>query len=257
MVHIFQKKKLKRMIFIFNKKRKKMINSTDKTATIIMKYLVTFCLIILSANSVAAQVQIVDSPEPGYEERIISAVNEIRIIDTHEHLVTEEQRIRQVDKIDFTYLFKHYAKEDLISASNDKGLIELIYNTDFSLKDRWELLEPIYKAMRTTGYGRVPLIAARDLFGVSDINSTTIEELSARMEAANKPGWYAYVLKERAKIDLSFQDNGHQKFDPNFYRHVERFSQFALVSSGSEIKNFGSQYNMPINDIDDYLKLLR
>jgi len=234
-----------------------MINSTNKTETIVMKFLMTFCLVILFTNLVTAQIQIVDSPKSGYEERIISAVNEIRIIDTHEHLVTEEQRIKQVDKIDFTNLFKHYAKEDLISASNDKGLIELIYDTDFSLKDRWELLEPIYKAMRTTAYGRVPLIAARDLFGISDINSTTIEELSNRMKVATKPGWYAYVLKEKAKIDLSFQDNGHQKFDPNFYRHVERFSQFALVSSGSEIRDFGSQYNMPINDIDDYLKLLR
>ena len=111
--------------------------------------------------------------------------------------------------------------------------------------------------MRSTGYGRVPLIAARDLFGVSDINESTIEELTAKMREANKPGWYEYVLKERAKIDLSIQDMGHQKFDQNYYRHVERFSQFALISSGSEIKDFGAQYDVPINNMSDYLKLLR
>lgn len=222
-----------------------------------MKHYNALFLFLLMASPIFAQIQLVDNPEVGFEDRITSAVNEIRIIDTHEHLITEEQRLKQVDKIDFTDLFKHYAKEDLISASNEKGLIELIYKKEIPVKDRWDLLEPYYNAMRTTAYGRVPLIAARDLFGISDINSTTIEELSARMKAATQPGWYEYVLKERAKIDLSFQDNGHQQYDPNFYRHIERFSQFALVSSGSEIRDFGSQHNMPINNIDDYLKLLR
>ncbi len=224
-----------------------------------MKYYVTIFLTFIFVSITFSQVQIVDYPKPNFEERIISAVNEIRIIDTHEHLATEEQRIKSKDKIDFTYLFRHYAKSDLISASNNsnKGLIELIYDTNIPLMDRWELLEPYYKAMRSTGYGRVPLIAARDLFGVSDINKSTIEELTSKMREANKPGWYDYVLKEKAKIDLSIQDMGHQEFDKKFYRRVERFSQFALVSSGSEIRDFGKKFNTKINSMTDYLKLLR
>ena len=224
-----------------------------------MRYLAVIFLFFIFFDSLLSQVQIVDLPEPGFEERIISAVNEIRIIDTHEHLATEEQRLQSPEKIDFTHLFRHYAKEDLISASNNsnKGLIELIYNSEFPLFDRWELLEPYYKAMRSTGYGRVPLIAARDLYGVSDINESTIEELTSKMREANKPGWYEHVLKEKAKIDLSILDMGHNKFDKKFYRHVERFSQFALISSGSEIRDFGSQYNTTINNMSDYLKVLR
>ncbi len=216
-----------------------------------------FFFILLRVSSVSAQVQIVDSPKPGYEKRITSVVNQIRIIDTHEHLATEEQRIDLADKIDFTYLFRHYAKEDLISAGNKKGLVELIYNTDFSLKDRWELLQPLYKAMRTTGYGRVPLIAARDLYGISDINESTIEQLTSRMKEANKVGWYKHVLKEKAKIDISIQDMGHQKFDTDFYRHVERFTQFAMVSSASEIMDLCKPYNMPVKNMEDYLHVLR
>lgn len=224
-----------------------------------MKYLTIIFLVFILFNSLLSQVSITDEPKIGFEDRIISAVNEIRIIDTHEHLGTEEQRLQSSDKIDFTYLFRHYAKEDLISASNNsnKGLIELIYKSDFPLSDRWELLKPYYKAMRSTGYGRVPLIAARDLYGVSDINKSTIEELTAKMREANKPGLYQHVLKEKAKIDLSIQDMGHQKFDQKFYRHVERFSQFALISSGSEIKDFGAQHNLEINNMKDYLQLLR
>lgn len=219
----------------------------------------TMFFTFLFVSSIFSQVQIVDAPKAGFEDRITSAVNEIRIIDTHEHLATEEQRLSSTEKIDFAFLFRHYAKEDLISASNNsnKGLIELIYKSDFPLSDRWELLEPFYKAMRSTGYGRVPLIAARNLFGVPDINESTIKELTTKMREANKPGWYKYVLKERAKIDLSIMDMGHQKFDQNYYRHVERFSQFTIISSGSEIRDLGAQYDMPVNSMSDYLKILR
>ena len=141
-----------------------------------MRHSIIILFTFLFVSTFLSQVQIVDSPKPNFEERIISAVNEIRIIDTHEHLATEEQRLKSKDKIDFAFLFRHYAKEDLISASDNsnKGLIELIYKSDFPLSDRWELLEPFYKAMRSTGYGRVPLISARDLFGISDINESTI-----------------------------------------------------------------------------------
>jgi len=221
-----------------------------------MRYLAVLCFMFLFTTA-TAQVQIVDDPKPGYEERISSTVNQIRIIDTHEHLTSEEHRIKNAQNLDFTNLFKHYAKEDLISASNKKGLVELIYNTDFPLKDRWEILQPIYKSMRATGYGRVPLIAARDLYGISEINESTIEELSIKIRESSKPGFYSKILKEKAGIDLSIQDMGHQKFDPEFYRHVERFSQFALISSGSEINNLGKQYDTTINSLADYLELLR
>ena len=50
---------------------------------------------------------------------------------------------------------------------------------------------------------------------------------------------------------------GHQKFDQNYYRHVERFSQFTLISSGSEIRDFGAQFDKQIENISEYLSLLR
>jgi hypothetical protein len=50
---------------------------------------------------VFAQIQIVDNPEKGFDDRIIIVVNEIT--DT-QHLITEGQGLKQVDKIDFTNL---------------------------------------------------------------------------------------------------------------------------------------------------------
>jgi uncharacterized protein len=222
-----------------------------------MRYSLPVYFMFLLVQSATAQIKIVDPPKAGYEKRIKSLVDEIRIIDTHEHLTSEEKRIKSAGKLDFTSLFRHYAKEDLISASNNKGLVELIYNSDFSLEDRWQILEPLYKAMGSTGYGRVPLIAARDLYGVSEINASTIELLSKKIRQASKKGLYNDILKERAKIDVSIQDMGHQKFNPNYYRHVERFDQYAMVSSISEIKDMGKLHNLSVNSLLDYQKVLR
>ncbi len=224
-----------------------------------MRYSLIILFALLFVIPVFSQIHIVDVPKANYKERIIKAVNEIQIIDTHEHLATEESRLQIGKKIDFTYLFRHYAKEDLISAANitNKGLIEIIYKNDFPLLDRWELLKPFYRAMRTTGYGRIPLIAARDLYGVPDISDSTVELLTLRMQAANKPGLYENILKEKARIDLSIMDMGRNNFDKKFYRHVERFDNFLLISSASEIIDIGKQFDIKINSLDDYNFALR
>lgn len=222
-----------------------------------MRIYLTFITILLLVSPFYSQINIFGEPQLGFDERIENAVNNIKIIDTHEHLQTEEERLHNNNNIDFTNLFRHYAKEDLISASNNKGLVEMFYRSDFTISDRWELFYPFYKKMRNTGYGRVALIAARNLFGVTDINANSILDLSIKMKEAGKQGYYHYILKEKANIDLSIMDMGHRKFDQNFYRHVERFDQFIQVSSKSEILGFASEKNIRINNLSDYVMVIR
>ncbi len=62
-----------------------------------------------------AQIQTTDFPKEGFDKRIEDYVNDLWIIDTHEHLTLEEERVQKADRLDFTYLFSHYTG-DLISA---------------------------------------------------------------------------------------------------------------------------------------------
>ncbi len=222
-----------------------------------MKKNFTFLLLLFFSINLYCQIRITDRPEDGFEQRIRLEVDSIWIIDTHEHLMPEKARIKMGDEIDFSYLFTHYAKEDLISASNEPGLIDVIYQHKFSEEDRWEVLAPFYASMRSTGYGRVPLIVARDLFGVSDINAVTYSILSKKIKEASHPGWYEYVLKKRARIELSVLDMGHARYDNKFYRHVERFDDFIQISSLSEVKALGDRYDMSVTSLSDYLAVLR
>jgi uncharacterized protein len=221
-----------------------------------MKRFYLLLSLISFVSPVYPQIQTTTMPEPGYDTRIKKAVADIKVIDTHEHLETEERRIEQKN-LDFSHLFRQYAIEDLISASNLHGFISVIFSDHFSLKDRWELFKPFFQVMRTTGYGRAPLIAANDLFDLPDINDDTFVALSQKIKVAGKPGYYRYVLKKRAGIDLSIQDAGHQKFDREFYRHVERFDNYIFIFGKDEINNAGAQQNVNIQTLNDFVLALR
>ena len=57
-------------------------------------------------------------------QRIGDAVAAIRIVDTHEHLLSEEERNRAA--LDFGYLFPHYASSDLVSAGMSPAVPEAV-----------------------------------------------------------------------------------------------------------------------------------
>ncbi len=74
-------------------------------------------IMLLMINLNYAQIQTTGLPKEGFEKRITDYVNNIWIIDTHEHLILEEERLQKAETIDFSYLFSsYYSKGDMISA---------------------------------------------------------------------------------------------------------------------------------------------
>jgi len=217
----------------------------------------SLCMALGIISTTGAQIQTTELPEPGFEKRIEAYVNEIRLIDTHEHLITEEERIQRADQLDFTYLFSHYANEDLVSASNMKGIMNIVFSNDFPLEDRWELFNPFFQEMRNTGYARAVLLAANDIYGIRELNEDSYALLSEKIRENSKPGLYHAILKEKSGIDLSIMDGGHRQFDTLFYRHVERFDNFIQVSSKTELLELGSDYGINVRSLDDYINALR
>lgn len=224
---------------------------------LINKSLIILCMAWGVICTSSAQTQTTDLPEAGFELRIEDYVNGILLIDTHEHLITEEERIQKADQLDFTYLFSHYANEDLISASNMKGIMNIVFSNDFPLEDRWELFHPFFKEMRNTAYARAVMLAASDLYGVKDINEESYVRLSEFVRESSKPGLYQWVLKVKSGIELSIVDGGHRQYDTLFYRHVERFDHFIQVSSKTEIEKLGADYSIQIRTLNDYMLALR
>ena len=120
-------------------------------------------------------------------ERIKASVDEIHLIDTHEHLPTEAERNAKTVDL-FSEFFAHYASSDLVSAGFPEEKLEWLRKTEVPLDERWAAFAPCWERMRHTAYARSLLIAAKGLFGIGDINEKTYAELSGKITAANKPG---------------------------------------------------------------------
>jgi len=211
-------------------------------------------------------------------KRITDAVGAIRLVDTHEHLFSEEERNRAA--VDFSYLFPHYAASDLISAGMPPALFEAVRlpcravlieralrqrrprlfplpaRADLTLDERWQAIEPYWGRIRHTGYGMCLRIAVRDLFGVPDISRETYSQLSATIAASSHPGWYQHVLKEKARIAVSLQDDGRGTVDKRFFVPMVRLEHFAVARTREELARLEEDTGVAIHSLDDLLKAM-
>jgi predicted TIM-barrel fold metal-dependent hydrolase len=157
-------------------------------------------LILSFGQGLNAQSSIRALPKPGFEKRIRNAVNDIRLIDTHEHLMSETEALAA--PADFSTLFTNYQQSDLVSSGSPS---DKIYNTlkgkEKGIEEKWLVTKEGWSNMRTTAYGRSVLIAAKDLFGMDDLNDQTYGELSKRIKDSHKKGYYETILKQKSKID--------------------------------------------------------
>lgn len=139
------------------------------------------------------------------QEEIAKSLREylkgIRIVDTHEHLDTEEEFIRE--PTDFGRLFLHYANSDLLSAGcPPKDITRLQNDRDLSPTEKWRLIAPYWQYMRGTGYGRCLEIVIRDLYGLEGLSAETVEVLSEKMNRARRSGYYREMF-DRAGIAVA------------------------------------------------------
>ncbi len=182
------------------------------------------------------------------------------IFDTHEHLWHEETRLDK--KVDFFLLFSLYTNSDLVTAGMAPEAVRDLQNPDIPLENRWKQFAPYWQFTRTTGYGRCMLIAARDLFGIDDIHKGTYKTLSERITAANRPGWYHTVLKEKAKIEASVLDDlistGGQplRLDTRFFKTVTRFDYLVTAQQKSDLDHVEKVTRIAIHKLSDLEKAL-
>ena len=133
------------------------------------------------------------------EQSLIAEMEKLPLIDSHEHLPSEQEATSQQADI-FTRIYCHYSITNAISAgmADDRDMLK---DTSIPLETRWKHFRPFRKAIEDTGYARAGQITARELYGIDQINDDTYIELSERLQAANKPGLYDSVLKDKCKIE--------------------------------------------------------
>jgi len=128
-------------------------------------------------------------------------VDTIRVIDTHEHLYEEQERLNK--PIDFIDLFDQYACYDLQSAGMPAADWERCLQPDTPAEEKWQLFEPFYFAARNTAYLKATEIAMRDLYGINKLDAQSCHQLTERMRQRNQPGILKWVLQDKCGIERS------------------------------------------------------
>lgn len=191
-------------------------------------------------------------------QTIKEAVDKVSIIDTHEHLLMETERTsRKPDP--FETFFAHYASSDLVSSGMPPEELEKVRDPTRPLEERWKTLEPFWERIQNTGYARALNIALKDLYGVDGLRENTYRHLASRMEAANKPGIYNWILKEKSGIDISIEDSTLirlEDIDRRFFAPVMRFDDFATAKERTDFEALAKRCGRPIHSFLDLVKAL-
>jgi hypothetical protein len=178
-------------------------------------------------------------------------------MDTHEHTVPEQERISQpADPL--RIFLSHYASSDLISAGLSVDDYGRSIDLNIPLIERWKIIEPFWLKAQNTAYFNSLKIAAKDIYGIEEINGGTIEELSRRMKSMNKSGLYRSILKDRAKIERSIFDgiNDIIDVDREFFSPVVRLEDFIIIRSRENIRSLSLTLKTPIHSLRDLERAL-
>ena len=189
--------------------------------------------------SALAATQAAPSAAPEFQTDLLEAIDEIPLVNTHEHIIPEEERISS--RIDFFTLAGHYAINDVISAGLSGDDLSVVRNPAAPAEQRWQAFEPFWQSARMTGYGQALRIAIQDIYGVDQISGATLPEINRRIEAANRPGLYEEILIRRSNIAYSVLDDywnaAPVRPDPRFFVCARKFDRFVAPQSVSDFRN--------------------
>ncbi|MBM3495369.1 MAG: hypothetical protein FJX72_13765 [Armatimonadetes bacterium] len=144
--------------------------------------------------------------DAGLDEDIALRVKRTMFVDTHEHLIEERSRTEwkpggRIPSDDWSALFMHYIDSDLMVAGMPHSDRDVLLSPDMDTKRKWQALEPWWPLVRHTGYGQAVRLAVEALYGVRELNGTTIKQVADRYRTTVKPGFYKRLLTSIAGIE--------------------------------------------------------
>jgi predicted TIM-barrel fold metal-dependent hydrolase len=168
-----------------------------------------------------------------------TGIGKLDIVSSHEHLLWEDERIAA--NAGLLTLVSHYLLNDAVSAGLPASTARTLEDPRIPLRERWAQFEPYYRAARLTGYGQAFRIAMKDIYGIAELNASTVEKAEAAIRAMNKPGLYEEVLHRRAKILYGVLDDYWHgdplRPDPRFFVLARKLDWFIAPGNAAALKN--------------------
>lgn len=194
-------------------------------------------------------------------DEINETVSSMPIFDTHEHLMSEDER--RTKPLDVFYLFSHYVGSDLISSGMPQPLFDSLFDQGIEIEKRWSVFSPYLENVKNTSYYRIVAESVKDLFQVEDVNINTYKDLSAKLESTKTREWYDFILTDKCRIKhmLDFIENMPGISDQGPLKRpdsiaVKNFEDIISVCCMEDISRFEEIYNTNIYRLRDYLDMI-
>jgi predicted TIM-barrel fold metal-dependent hydrolase len=187
-------------------------------------------------------------------DRLMETMAEMEIVDSHEHLPPEADRVSQTK--DFSMFFSHYCHGDLLAAGMPPKDANAFLGDKASVEEKWRLFEPFYPRIQDGSYCRAAHIAMEKFYGLSRLTSLAdAEALTAKIRKANKPGLYRKVLKDACRIRVAM-NYGSVTDDPEFFAPVLFVNHFAEVSKAT-IRGLEDELGVSCGSLSTYVEAVR
>lgn len=189
-------------------------------------------------------------------EWLMNELEGIEIVDAHEHLPPERERISR--DVDVFTLFSHYTHADLIAAGMRRDDYERILDSSVALDERWSLFKPYYKAAKYTSYFRAARIALKEFYGEEDLTDENYRIVSERVSEANKPGLYKRILKDKCHIKAVLTQIGRiPEEDRDLLIPILPMDLLTGLSSQKDVDKFKLEGGIDVRSIADYTSLVK
>ena len=219
------------------------------------KRILSLVIVVVLAAQSSAQVQVRDLPLPGFEQRIRNYIDSLNVIDTHEHLINPDY-VEKSTFNDFMILLMNFSYDDLVSSGLPKSSFSMLMGDSLSTLEKWYIIKPFWDASRNTAYNRIALIAAKELFGVNDINGLTVEDLSEKIEDAYKTDWFDRVITKKCRIQTIILDMDDRSINNDHVLYVKKFNSFLNGRTKYTIDSIGIMQGKMITSLEDYVRAL-
>ncbi|HUC91656.1 MAG TPA: amidohydrolase family protein [Paenibacillus sp.] len=176
-------------------------------------------------------------------------LNQLRIIDGHEHLATPQ--IRKRENHDFFSLM-HYLDSDMATAGMARGILGR--HSKLSDEEKARQFLTYWERTKNTTYARIFRTAMEDLYDMRDWTVDGIMRVNDKVVAAtHNPDWYREVLSEKAGIDLAFTLIQTTRLDYELFRPI-MFMDFTFkLRKLQDIQDVERQSGTTVHTLQQYL----
>jgi len=197
--------------------------------------------------------------------RLYERIDEMPVIDCHEHLTGPEARLPYKEPI--AALFTWYVLHDLQSAAfgiSDKDVARL-EDHEISTDEKWPLLEKLWRATEHTAYARVTKLVLKNVYGEDELTREALDRVAEKLAEQNEEVYFRTI--DEANIQAMLVDvlgwlpdglgaflDGKKTFPEKWRPMISLPGFHPPTMTQATIDWCGSLADMHVTSLDEYLE---